>query len=91
MVDTYFLGDTESAVPSAFSISEIDDMCAVGTHAVGALTELCPGFDDGNYVVNNWFSATDYVGAFSPGSDAENNWAAAVSYTHLTLPTISDV
>ena len=47
-------------------------MCAVGTHAVGALTELCPGFDDGNYV-NNWFSATDYVGAFSPGSDAENN------------------
>ena len=86
MVDTYFLGDTESAVPSAFSISEIDDMCAVGTHAAGALTELCPGYDDGNYIVNTWFSATDYVGAFSPGSDAENNWAAGWTVGLFTDP-----
>ena len=86
MVDTYFLGDTESAVPSAFSISEIDAMCAVGTHAAGALTELCPGYDDGNYVVNTWFSATDYVGAFSPGSDAENNWAAGWTVGLFTDP-----
>ena len=39
MVDTYFLGDTESAVPSAFSISEMTIYCGWNS-CVGALTEL---------------------------------------------------
>jgi hypothetical protein len=86
LVDTYFLGNAESAVPSAFSVSQKNAMCAVGTHAAGAVTELCPAYDDGNYSVNTWFSATDYIGAFSPGSDAENNWAAGWTVGLFTDP-----
>ena len=86
LVDTYFLGNAESAVPSAFSISQKNAMCAVGTHAAGAVTELCPAYDDGKYSVNTWFSATDYIGAFSPGSDAENNWAAGWTIGLFTDP-----
>ena len=86
LVDTYFLGNAESAVPSAFSISQKNAMCAVGTHAAGAVTELCPAYDDGKYTVNTWFSATDYIGAFSPGSDAENNWAAGWTIGLFTDP-----
>ncbi|MFL2753463.1 MAG: hypothetical protein ACJ0BD_00990 [Gammaproteobacteria bacterium] len=88
LVDTYFLGDTESAVPSAFSIGSKNAMCAVqrpGT-ATGALSELCPAYDDTKYSVNTWFSATDYIGAFSPGSDAENNWAAGWTVGLFTDP-----
>ncbi len=86
LVDTYFLGNAESAVPSAFSISQKNAMCAVGTHAAGAVTELCPAYDDGKYSVNTWFSATDYIGAFSPGSDAENNWASGWTVGLFTDP-----
>ena len=80
LVGEYFLGEAESAVPSAFSIGQVPAICAVGTHPAGTPTELCPSVDedDGDllYAVNTWFSATDYIGAFSPGSDIENNWAA---------------
>lgn len=86
LVSGYFLGDTEESVTSAFNISNIDAMCAVGTHDIGTTTELCPGYDDGNYTVNTFFSATDYIGAFSPGSDLENNWAAGWTLGLFTDP-----
>lgn len=86
LVSDFFLGEAESAVTSAFNIKKIDAMCAVGTHPAGATTELCPGFDDGNYTINTWFSATDYIGAFSPGSDLENNWAAGWTIGLFTDP-----
>ena len=83
LVDSYFLGSSESAVPSAFSVNQKVAMCEVGTHAAGTATTLCPSVDgDGTsdkpyvYAVNTFFSATDYIGAFAPGSDRANNWAA---------------
>ena len=83
LVDSYFLGSSESAVPSAFAVNQKVAMCEVGTHAAGTATTLCPSVDgDGTsdkpyvYAVNTFFSATDYIGAFAPGSDRANNWAA---------------
>ena len=86
MVDTYFLGNSESAGPSAFSVSEKNDRCEVGTHAAGAAPKsgLCGAGEDVSetntpdytYAVDTFFSATNYIGAFAPGSDVENNWAA---------------
>ena len=86
LVSDFFLGEAESAVTSAFNINKIDAMCAVGIHSAGETTELCPGFDDGNYTINTWFSATDYIGAFSPGSDLENNWASGWTIGLFTDP-----
>jgi len=84
VLDTYtlvsgmFLGDAESAVVSAFNGDKVQGMCAVGPHAAGTTTDLCPTYSskEGRYIVDTWFSATDYIGAFSPGSDLENNWAS---------------
>ncbi len=86
LVDTYFLGNAESAVPSAFATGQKNAMCEVGTHAAGAAPKsgLCgAGTDvsdtntpDYTYAVDTFFSATNYIGAFAPGSDVENNWAA---------------
>ncbi len=94
MVDTYFLGNSESAVPSAFSVSEKNDMCEVGTHAAGAASRLCGAGEDVSetntpdytYAVDTFFSATDYIGAFAPGSDSENNWAAGWTVGLFTDP-----
>jgi hypothetical protein len=78
LVSGMFLGDAESAVVSAFNGDKVQGMCAVGPHAAGTTTDLCPTYSskEGRYIVDTWFSATDYIGAFSPGSDIENNWAS---------------
>ena len=79
LVDTYFLGSSESAVPSAFAVNQKVAMCEVGTHAAGTPTTLCPSVNEKApyvYAINTFFSATDYIGAFAPGSDRANNWAA---------------
>ena len=78
LVSGMFLGDAESAVVSAFNGDKVQGMCAVGPHAAGTTTDLCPTYSskEGRYIVDTWFSATDYIGAFSPGSDLENNWAS---------------
>jgi hypothetical protein len=78
LVSGMFLGDAESAVVSSFNGDKVQDMCAVGPHATGVTTDLCPTYSskEGRYIVDTWFSATDYIGAFSPGSDLENNWAS---------------
>ena len=76
LVSGMFLGDAESAVVSAFNGDKVQGMCAVGPHAAGTTTDLCPTYSSNRYVVDTWFSATDYIGAFSPGSDTENNWAS---------------
>ena len=62
-------------------------MCAVGPHATGTPTDLCPTYSskEGRYIVDNWFSATNYIGAFSPGSDIENNWAAGGHLDYLLI------
>jgi hypothetical protein len=76
LVSGMFLGDAESDVVSAFNGDKVQGMCAVGPHAAGTTTDLCPTYSSNRYVVDTWFSATDYIGAFSPGSDTENNWAS---------------
>ena len=78
LVSGMFLGEKESAVDSSFNGDKVQEMCAVGPHAAGTPTDLCPTYSskEGRYIVDTWFSATDYIGAFSPGSDVENNWAA---------------
>ena len=78
LVSGMFLGDAESAVVSSFNGDKVQGMCAVGPHATGVTTDLCPTYSskEGRYIVDTWFSATDYIGAFSPGSDLENNWAS---------------
>ncbi|MDA1036861.1 MAG: hypothetical protein O3C35_00735 [Proteobacteria bacterium] len=76
LVSGMFLGDAESDVVSAFNGDKVQDMCAVGPHAAGTTTDLCPTYSSNRYVVDTWFSATDYIGAFSPGSDTENNWVS---------------
>ena len=78
LVSGMFLGDAESAVVSSFNGDKVQGMCAVGPHAAGTTTDLCPTYSskEGRYIVDTWFSATDYIGAFSPGSDLENNWAS---------------
>ena len=78
LVSGMFLGDAESAVVSSFNSDKVQGMCAVGPHAIGVTTDLCPTYSstEGRYIVDTWFSATDYIGAFSPGSDLENNWAS---------------
>ena len=96
LVDTYFLGNVESAVPSAFATGQKNAMCEVGTHAAGAAPKsgLCgAGTDvsdtntpDYTYAVDTFFSATNYIGAFAPGSDVENNWAAGWTVGLFTDP-----
>ena len=78
LVSGMFLGDAESAVVSSFNGDKVQGMCAVGPHATGVTTDLCPTYSskERRYIVDTWFSATDYIGAFSPGSDLENNWAS---------------
>ena len=78
LVSGMFLGDAESAVVSSFNGDKVQGMCAVGPHAAGTTTDLCPTYSskEERYIVDTWFSATDYIGAFSPGSDLENNWAS---------------
>ena len=78
LVSGMFLGDKEESVTSAFNGDKVQAMCAVGPHSAGTPTDLCPTYSsgEGRYIVDSWFSATDYIGAFSPGSDVENNWAA---------------
>ena len=68
LVSGFFLGDNESAVTSAFDVSKVQGMCAVGPHAAGT-TDLCPTYSskEERYIVDTWFSATNYIGAFSPG------------------------
>ena len=60
-------------------------MCAAGPHAPGTPTDLCPTYSskEERYIVDTWFSATDYIGAFSPGSDIENNWDQAGQLVYL--------
>ena len=97
LVDTYFLGTAESAVPSAFSVGQKNAMCEVGTHAAGAQPKsgLCSAGENTagsgetpsyTYAVDTFFSATDYIGAFAPGADAENNWAAGWTMGLFTDP-----
>ncbi|URQ73945.1 hypothetical protein M9C82_02095 [SAR86 cluster bacterium] len=99
LVDTYFLGTAESAVPSAFSVGSKNAMCEIGTHdkangaqpksglcSVGKNTADAGETADYTYTVNGFFNATDYIGAFSPGSDAENNWAAGWTIGLFTDP-----
>lgn len=88
LVSGMFLGDAEEAVVSAFNGSKVQAMCAVGPHSVGTPTELCPTYSskEGRYIVDTWFSATDYIGAFSPGSDIENNWASGWTIGLFTAP-----
>jgi hypothetical protein len=99
LVDTYFLGTAESAVPSAFSVGTKNAMCEVGTHdkANGAAPKsgLCSAGEDVSkegeaanytYTIDQFFNATDYIGAFAPGSDAENNWAAGWTIGLFTDP-----
>ena len=78
LVGGMFLGDAEEAVTSSFNGDKVQGMCAVGPHAPGTPTDLCPTYSskEERYIVDTWFSATDYIGAFSPGSDIENNWAS---------------
>jgi len=88
LVSGMFLGDAEEAVVSAFNGSKVQAMCAVGPHSAGTPTELCPTYSskEGRYIVDTWFSATDYIGAFSPGSDIENNWASGWTIGLFTAP-----
>ena len=88
LVSGMFLGDAEEAVVSAFNGSKVQAMCAVGPHAAGTPTDLCPTYSskEGRYIVDTWFSATDYIGAFSPGSDIENNWASGWTIGLFTAP-----
>ena len=88
LVSGMFLGDTEESVTSAFNGDKVQAMCAVGPHAAGTPTDLCPTYStkEGRYIVDTWFSATDYIGAFSPGSDVENNWAAGWTIGLFTDP-----
>jgi hypothetical protein len=94
LVDTYFLGSSESAVPSAFSVSQKNAMCAIGTHTAPTTTNLCPSVSNTGtaqnpsytYAVDTFFSATDYIGAFAPGSDVENNWASGWTIGLFTDP-----
>jgi len=76
LVGTYFLGENESNITSAFN--NVQAVCAVGTHADGSTTTLCPTYStkESAYTMDPWFRATNYIGAFSPGSDEDNNWAA---------------
>ena len=71
LVGTYFLGENESNVVSAFNNQE--EVCSVGTHASGSTSVLCP---DNATQIDSFFAKTNYIGAFGPGSDVENNWAA---------------
>ena len=86
LVSGMFLGDAEEAVDSAFK--DVQEMCAVGPHAAGTPTDLCPTYSskESRYIVDTWFSATDYIGAFSPGSDIDNNWAAGWTIGLFTDP-----
>ena len=88
LVSGMFLGDAEEAVVSAFNGSKVQAMCAVGPHSAGTPTDLCPTYSskEGRYIVDTWFSATDYIGAFSPGSDIENNWASGWTIGLFTAP-----
>ena len=88
LVSGMFLGDAEEAVVSAFNGSKVQAMCAVGPHAAGTPTDLCPTYSskEGRYIVDTWFSATDYIGAFSPGSDIENNWASGWTIGLFSAP-----
>ena len=90
LVSGMFLGDAEEAVVSAFNGSKVQAMCAVGPHSAGTPTELCPTYSskEGRYIVDTWFSATDYIGAFSPGSDIENNWASGWTIGLFTAPEL---
>ena len=88
LVSGIFLGDTEESVTSAFNGDKVQAMCAVGPHTAGTPTDLCPTYSskEERYIVDTWFSATDYIGAFSPGSDVENNWAAGWTIGLFTDP-----
>ncbi len=88
LVSGFFLGDNESAVTSAFDVSKVQGMCAVGPHAAGTPTDLCPTYSskEERYIVDTWFSATNYIGAFSPGSDIDNNWASGWTLGLFTDP-----
>ena len=68
LVSGFFLGDNESAVTSAFDVTKVQGMCAVGPQAAGTPTDLCPTYSskEGRYIVDTWFSATNYIGAFPP-------------------------
>jgi len=92
LVSGMFLGDTEESVISAFNGDKVQSMCAVGPHAAGTPTDLCPTYSskEERYIVDTWFSATDYIGAFSPGSDVENNWAAGWTIGLFTDPECPD-
>ena len=87
LVSGMFLGDAEEAIVSAFNGSKVQAMCAVGPHSAGTPTDLCPTYSskEGRYIVDTWFSATDYIGAFSPGSDLENNWAVVAEAIQTIL------
>jgi len=88
LVGGMFLGDAEEAVTSSFNGDKVQGMCAVGPHASGTPTDLCPTYSskEERYIVDTWFSATDYIGAFSPGSDIENNWASGWTIGLFTAP-----
>ena len=88
LVGGMFLGDAEEAVTSSFNGDKVQGMCAVGPQAPGTPTDLCPTYSskEERYIVDTWFSATDYIGAFSPGSDIENNWASGWTIGLFTAP-----
>ena len=46
LVGTYFLGENESNITSAFN--NVQAVCAVGSHAAGSTTTLCPTYSTRN-------------------------------------------
>ena len=66
LVGGMFLGDAEEAVTSSFNGDKVQGMCAVGPHAQVHLQTYVQhtAQKKKRYIVDTWFSATDYIGAF---------------------------